>query len=402
MNSQTSGRPVFRKPPPEGVVEVLGIGREWSIAGLEDGSLLAARHRQCRLSRDGGESWSEERDLPDPVSAWGLLRLNSGALGAFSDDRLWLSGDEGRTWGEGRAIPLLGSPYYDTLIQLSNGRLLYPNRACFGNQNHPDLPLEYVRSYGLWKGLRRQVAGHYHWPEIDIASVSWSDDEGRTWRMCEGELMGWFDEHGVPNGQGGVTACDEPSLAETNDGRVLFLARSTVGRLVCSYSRDGGITWSAVRPTELAASYSPPAITTVPETGDLICVWNQVSREEIRRGYRRGRLSAAVTRDSGATWQGFRTIEVSAGLEDVERVPAEHPVTPVIGLPDVGQLPDDFAVFRYPNVRVIGGQVFILYAREWFELAAGARSGFEDESDGGVVLGHENVLRRYPLQYFYE
>ena len=97
MNSQTSGQPVFRKPPPEGVVEVLGIGREWSIAGLEDGSLLAARHRQCRHSCDGGESWSEERDLPEPVSAWGLLRLNSGALGAFSDDRLWLSGDEGRT-----------------------------------------------------------------------------------------------------------------------------------------------------------------------------------------------------------------------------------------------------------------------------------------------------------------
>ena len=402
MNSQTSGRPVFRKPPPEGVVEVPGIGREWSIAGLEDGSLLAARQRRYRLSRDGGETWAEERDLPEPVTASGLLRLNSGALAAFSDDMLWLSGDDGRTWGEGRAIPMLGSPYYDTLVQLSSGRLLYPNRACFGNQGHPDLPLEYVRSYGLWKGLRRQVAGHYHWPEIDIASVSISDDEGESWRICEGELMGWFDEHGVPNGQGGVTACDEPSVAETRDGRVLFLARSTVGRLVCSYSRDGGLTWSAVRPTELAASYSPPALTTVPGSGDLLCVWNQVSREEIRRGYRRGRLSAAVSRDSGATWQGFRTIEVSAGLEDVDRVPAESPVTPVIGLPDLGQLPDDFAVFRYPNVRVIGDQVFILYAREWFELAAGARSGFEDERDGGVVLGHENVLRRYPLEHFYE
>ena len=402
MKSETSGRPVFRKPPPEGVAEVVGIGREWSIAQIEAGTLLAASKRRCRLSRDGGASWGDEQELPEPVTAWGLLRLRSGALAAFSDDMLWLSGDEGRTWGEGRAIPLLGSPYYDTLIQLSGGRLLYPNRICFGNQGHPDLPLEYVRSYGIWKGLRRQVSGHYHWPEIDIASVSISDDEGESWQLCEGELMGWFDEHGVPNGNGGITACDEPSLAETSDGRVLFLARSTVGRLVCSYSRDGGSTWSAVRPTELAASYSPPAVTTIPGTGDLLCVWNQVSREEIRRGYRRGRLSAAVSRDSGATWQGFRTIEVSAGLEDVERIPAEYPVTPVIGLPDLGQLPDDFAVFRYPNVRVIGDRVFILYAREWFELAGGARSGFEDESAGEVVLGHENVLRRYPLRYFYE
>ena len=70
----------------------------------------------------------------------------------------------------------------------------------------------------------------------------------------------------------------------------------------------------------------------------------------------------------------------------MDRVPAEYPVTPVIGLPDLGQLPDDFAVFRYPNVRVIGDRVFILYAREWFELAGGARSGFEDERSGEVVL----------------
>ena len=350
MNSTTSGRPTFRTPPPEGVVEVVGIGREWSIAQLSDGALLAARKRHCRISRDGGESWGEQQELPEPVCAWGVLRLQSGALAAFSRDTLWLSRDDGRSWGEGRPIELLGSPYYDTLIQLSSGRLLYPNRVCFANQNHPDLPLDHVRSYGIWKGIRRLVDGHYHWPEIDIGSVSYSDDEGATWQVCDGELMGWFDRDGVANGYGGITACDEPSVVETSDGRVLFLARSTVGRLVASYSRDGGATWSAVRPTELAGSYSPPAVTSIPATGDLLCVWNQTSREEIRRGYRRGRLTAAISRDSGATWEQFRTIEVSAGMDDVERIPPEHPITPVIGVPDLGQLPDDFAVFRYPNV----------------------------------------------------
>ena len=223
----------------------------------------------------------------------------------------------------------------------------------------------------------------------------------QTWQNCDGELMGWFDRDGVANGYGGITACDEPSVVETGDGRVLFLARSTVGRLVASYSRDGGATWSAVRPTELAGSYSPPAVTSIPATGDLLCVWNQTSREEIRRGYRRGRLSAAISRDSGATWEQFRTIEVSAGMDDVERIPPEYPIIPVIAVPDLGQLPDDFAVFRYPNVRVIGDRAFILYAREWFALAGGASSGFEDESSSEVVLGCEDVLRSYPLQYFY-
>ena len=56
-------------------------------------------------------------------------------------------------------------PYYDTLIQLSSGRLLYPKQVCCANQDHPDLPLEYVRSDGIWTGVRRLVSGHYHWPE---------------------------------------------------------------------------------------------------------------------------------------------------------------------------------------------------------------------------------------------
>ena len=159
MNSTTPGRPVFRKPPPEGVVEVVGIGREWSIAQLQDGALLAARKRHCRISHDGGMSWGEQRELPEPVCAWGLLRLQSGALAAFSQDALWLSGDEGQSWGDGRPITMLGSPYYDTLIQLSNGRLLYPNRVCFANQNHPDLPLEYVRSYGIWREFGARCRG---------------------------------------------------------------------------------------------------------------------------------------------------------------------------------------------------------------------------------------------------
>ena len=73
----------------------------------------------------------------------------------------------------------------------------------------------------------------------------------------------------------------------------------------------------------------------------------------------------------------------------------------MIAVPDLGQLPDDFAVFRYPNVRVVGDRVFILYAREWFELAAGASSGFEDESSSEVVLGCEDVLRSYLVTYFY-
>ncbi len=391
---KNDSRPTFRKPPSEGVTEVVGIiGRGWSMASLKSGALMATGGANYRISTDDGLTWSKAQRFPHGIQGDGIMRLKSGALALYNTKQMWLSHDEGETWDAGSPINMLGSPYYATMIQLSSGRLLYPSRACYSNSSHPDLPRENLDTYGLWKGLRRQLAGHYHHPEIDIASVSYSDDEGKTWHLCDGALMGWFDAHGIPNGYGGITACDEPSVAETKDGRQLFFARSTVGRIVQSSSRDGGVTWGAIRPNELACSYSPPRLVSIPETGDLMCVWNQVSREEIRRGYRRGRLSVAISEDSGASWKNFKTVEVSAGLEDIDRILPESPIIPVIGLPDVGQIPDDFAVFRYPNVGFAEDKVYLMYAREWFYTDA--------ESPNEVKMNAELVLRIHPLDDFY-
>ena len=421
----TQNKPNFRKPLPPGVVEQTGIGagEGTAVVELDDGSLLLIAGKSRRISTDNGRTWSEPHplDCPDMGSGSGLscLRLHSGrlALAHRGEEKagqgtelfnwnpfyLSLSEDQGKTWSGAYPMHLLGGPFYDTLIQLSSGRLLQPSRICHSNDHHPGLEYEQVGSYGNWKGLRVQISGHYHYPEIDIASVSYSDDEGRTWQPCQGQLMGWFDAEGIPNGRGGVTAVDEPNVAECADGRILLLARSTVGRLVQSYSEDGGETWSPIRPSDLAASYSPPRLRRIPSTGDLLCVWNQVSREEIQRGYRRGRLSAAISRDSGASWENFRTIEVSEGMEEVDRILPQYPVTPVIALPELGRLPDGFATFDYANVWFAGDQVFLMYHRSWIEA--------DEEAEQAVTLGErqgkarkpgEIVLRIYPLEWFYD
>ncbi len=383
-------KPVFRKPPPEGVIEVLaGIGRSWSLVELQDGSLMAVGGSNYRISTDGGQSWGDSQPLGEGVSGNGIIRLNSGALALTDGKRLWLSEDDGKTWGEPRGISMLGSPYYDTLIQLSSGGLLVPSRTCYSCKP-PDLACE-PQSRGTWHGRSVAVEGHGHAPELDVAAVSRSGDLGKTWERS-GYLMGWFDEQGIPNGYGAHTSCDEPGVAETADGRVLFLARSQVGRLVYSYSSDGGESWTAVRPTELASSYSPPRLRSIPQTGDLICVWNEVSGEEIRRGYRRGRLSVAISEDSGESWGHFKTIEVSEGLEDVEPVQPDAAIKWVRGRDDVGELPEGFSVFRYANVCFAGDKVYILYAREWLEERG------EDEAG----MAREQVLRIYPIEYFYQ
>ena len=103
---------------------------------------------------------------------------------------------------------------------------------------------------------------------------------------------------------------------------MLFLARSTVGRLVQSYSTDGGDHWNVVVPSDLSSSESPALMGTLPKTRDLLIIWNQISREEIRRG----RISSAISIDGRHSWGKFKTLELSEGLEDRDRVPPEFPI----------------------------------------------------------------------------
>ncbi|MFH0963179.1 MAG: sialidase family protein [Planctomycetota bacterium] len=389
LHSAAAEPPGIGKPPPEGVVELVGIGGiDHSLAQLKDGSLMLVGGGSFRLSTDGGLTWGSNQSLGSGVSGTGILRLQSGALALTSGAQIRVSEDEGKTWGPALRAKMLGGPFWDTMIQLKSGRLLYPSRTCYSS-SPADLACA-PQSIGLWRGQKYATEGHGHMPEIDIAAVSYSVNFGNTWEQSA-NLIGWFDEKGEPNGYGAHTSCDEPNVAETVDGRVLFLARSQVGRLVYSYSSDGGATWTAVRPTKLACSYSPPRLRRIPKTRDLLCVWNQVSGDEIRRGYRRGRLSTAISKDSGKTWEHFKTIEVSAGLDDVARVEPDAEIRWVRGRDDLGELPDNWAFFHYPNVCFAGDKVFVMYSR------------------GSPLLGiaeknlnkQEQVTRIYPLEWFY-
>ena len=68
-------RPVFRKPPPDGVVELIGqIDRSRGIIELKDGSLMAAGRTAYRLSRDGGRTWAAPVAFPEGVVGDGLRR----------------------------------------------------------------------------------------------------------------------------------------------------------------------------------------------------------------------------------------------------------------------------------------------------------------------------------------
>ena len=180
-----------------------------------------------------------------------------------------------------------------------------------------------------------------------------------TWRRSQDSLFVWPDD-----GYRGAYACDEPTIAEAGDGRLVMYMRSTVGRVVESWSDDCAETWSRAVPNGLANSYSPVRIRRIPSTGDLHVVWNQVSAEEIRAGFRRSRLSSAISTDNGVTWSRFKTLDCCSALPPKPRVTPDNPPGFVIARGHVGEFPADYSVYHYPNVRYAGDTAYIIYDRD--------------------------------------
>jgi hypothetical protein len=413
------------------VTELTGIGADGGIVELKDGTLMLAQGAGINdrskdrvfylLSKDGGKSWSPPQPLNSEIGVGGLIRLKSGALAIYGrknakDASPWeyyfsKSTDEGKTWSAGVLITNYPNyyPMYHSLIQLETGRLLLTGYWEGLDAAPPDVERYTRTGWGLWHGKVLFMEGH-RGVEMGVSLTYYSDDEGQTWKQSEGGVFGWFDEKGEPNGAGGIIDLYEPTSAETKDGRVLMFSRSKTGRLVQCYSLNEGKTWYSAQPTELASSQSPPLLIRIPSTGDLLCVWNQMSAEEIRRGFLRARLSAAISKDSGLNWQNFKTLELQQGMEDVDRIVPEFPIARrLVARSGIGQLPDGFIMFTYPNVDIIGDKVFIRYARMWPRVISGKETKRDTnlplmwpryEEREAEMIG-EGVMRIYPLEWFY-
>jgi hypothetical protein len=250
-------------------------------------------------SDDGGRTWSraarvvvENRGGANVMSV-SLLRLRSGRIALFyllknswidCRPHVQFSDDEAQTWSE----PLLmcAAPGYfvmnnDRVIQLAGGRLVAPLASHRTRGTDPQSSRSFdSRAVAVWL---------------------LSDDEGRTWR----EADTWVALPVVPS----RTGLQEPGVVERADGKILGWFRTDRGAQFMNFSSDGGKTWTLPSVSEMQSPTSPASIKRLPESADLLAVWNDHSgRFPMVKG-RRTPLVAGISTDGGQTWPHRKLLE---------------------------------------------------------------------------------------------
>lgn len=288
----------------DGTLLAFAEGRKSGSGDTGDIDLLVKR------SKDGGRTWSGQEVLwddgdnvcgnPNPVLdettgeihlllTWNLGEDHEGdiILKKSKDTRrafVMSSADHGETWSEPKDITVATKQpewgWYATGpgvgIQIKNGphkgRLVIPANHSYDDPN------------GKVRGGNYEYGAH----------VIYSDDQGQSWQL------------------GGVIKpkMNESQLIEMADGKgtLLMNMRSYFGknRRALSLSRDGGQSWtdpveavSLVEPVCQAAflRYSWPE----DPSGDLVLFSNPASTK-------RENMTVKLSRDSGRTWEGSKTI----------------------------------------------------------------------------------------------
>lgn len=135
--------------------------------------------------------------------------------------------------------------------------------------------------------------------EVWDACVDISRDQGRSWTMSELVPV----RHEMLRGKGII----QPTLWESESGRIHMLLRSTEGSIYRSESDDTGATWCEAYPTGLPNNNSGIDLVKRDE-GKLALVHNPVSEGNLRTP-----LVVSLSDDNGASWREWLVLENEPG-----------------------------------------------------------------------------------------
>lgn len=221
-----------------------------------------------------------------------------------------VSTDGGKTFGEPREL-VSGDksggrgPVKNKCLRLSDGRILAPASS-------------EIRGWNCF--------------------IDTSFDDGLTWH--KGQKIKTERTAPILNSQNKYTSnlipMIQPTLWESENGRVHMLTRTAVGKAYRSDSDDYGESWCQAYPTDLPNNNSGLDIVKVP-CGDLYLISNPVSENWGERSP----LTLQKSCDNGATWETVLTLEE--------------------------EKPD--SEFSYPSMHYMNGALYISYTYERLNIA---------------------------------
>ncbi len=249
------------------------------------------------FSDDGGRTWSGPRPIIENEGASNtmsvsLLRLCCDRIALFYlrknswiDCRPYMrvSVDEGVHWSQPRLM-VDAEGYFvlnnDRVVRLRSGRLIAPLAFHKPRGSDPKSIASFdPRASAVWY---------------------YSDDEGTMWRAS---ASAWSLSETSASG------LQEPGVVELAGGGLKSWARTDQGSQFGFTSADEGKTWSEPEPTELKSPLSPASIKRLPDSAELLAVWNDHSGEFPYEKGKRTPLVAAVSYDDGKTWPLRKVIE---------------------------------------------------------------------------------------------
>ncbi len=189
---------------------------------------------------------------PDPENWWGMVRR---------------SADDGKTWSDGIRLP---EPYIGPVKNkpelIAGGRLLCPSS----------------KEKGGW-----------------TAHMEISQDFGQSW-----------DKY-IPVDHDSEYEVIQPAILIHENRKVQILCRSKQGFVITAWSEDGGLSWSALQPTDLPNPNSGIDAVTL-KNGMHVLVYNHSTKSPQEWGGPRYPLNVAVSHDD-TTWNASLVLEDQPG-----------------------------------------------------------------------------------------
>jgi len=85
--------------------------------------------------------------------------------------------------------------------------------------------------------------------------------------------------------------------------------RTDRGIQYLSKSQDSGLTWKEVYPSKIASPRAPASLKRIPNTGDLLLIWNNNKGIVKETATFRTPLTAAISKDEGKSWTHLKVLE---------------------------------------------------------------------------------------------